>query len=246
VTGCGLASGLAWLNKYLATFTAVQQGEPCPYCGNPLRTPKALQCLCCGMDWHDPSQVVRRGQPDHNRFGLTKDALYVVELGQQAEDFRRCVADFMAEAAQEYETICFIHLPHLPPDNLVIRALINELRGLINSTDVPAGQSPAIRESEFVKCLDLLISHKHLIPEISYINIQRSYYISKWKCSTPKDTERFDGQLGELYGSIQMLRTSLTFANLNEYRWVKAIVKRIFGIDLNDKHVRPRGVIGST
>ncbi len=34
---------------------------PCPHCGNPLRTPRARQCLTCGMDWHDPENVVRRG-----------------------------------------------------------------------------------------------------------------------------------------------------------------------------------------
>lgn len=29
-------------------------GLPCPYCGAPLRTPKAQQCLSCGADWHEP------------------------------------------------------------------------------------------------------------------------------------------------------------------------------------------------
>jgi len=32
---------------------------PCPYCGQPLRTMLAKQCLECGMDWHDPNNVVR-------------------------------------------------------------------------------------------------------------------------------------------------------------------------------------------
>ncbi len=32
---------------------------PCPYCGQPLRTMLAEQCLGCGMDWHDPKNVVR-------------------------------------------------------------------------------------------------------------------------------------------------------------------------------------------
>ena len=26
---------------------------PCPQCGQPLRTPRAKQCLRCGADWHD-------------------------------------------------------------------------------------------------------------------------------------------------------------------------------------------------
>lgn len=33
----------------------------CPYCGRMLMTDKAKQCLVCGMDWHDPNNVVRHG-----------------------------------------------------------------------------------------------------------------------------------------------------------------------------------------
>jgi hypothetical protein len=32
----------------------------CAYCGQPLRTEQARQCFACGMDWHDPENVVRR------------------------------------------------------------------------------------------------------------------------------------------------------------------------------------------
>ena len=35
-------------------------GVPCPYCGEPLRTAFAKQCRRCGMDWHDPTNVVNR------------------------------------------------------------------------------------------------------------------------------------------------------------------------------------------
>ncbi len=49
--------------------------SPCPYCGKPLRTDLAKQCLECGADWHNPDNVVwhgnqraaiseRREQPD--------------------------------------------------------------------------------------------------------------------------------------------------------------------------------------
>jgi hypothetical protein len=34
---------------------------PCPYCGAQLRTVKAKQCFDCGMDWHDPANIIRRG-----------------------------------------------------------------------------------------------------------------------------------------------------------------------------------------
>ena len=35
-------------------------GLPCPYCGELLRTAFAKQCRRCGMDWHDPTNVVNR------------------------------------------------------------------------------------------------------------------------------------------------------------------------------------------
>jgi hypothetical protein len=34
---------------------------PCPYCGESLRTSMAKQCRFCKMDWHDPTNVYRRG-----------------------------------------------------------------------------------------------------------------------------------------------------------------------------------------
>ena len=33
---------------------------PCPYCGQPLRTPSAKQCRFCRRDWHDPDNVTRQ------------------------------------------------------------------------------------------------------------------------------------------------------------------------------------------
>lgn len=33
----------------------------CPYCRARLRTARARQCFRCGMDWHDPANIVRRG-----------------------------------------------------------------------------------------------------------------------------------------------------------------------------------------
>jgi hypothetical protein len=35
-------------------------GAPCPSCGELLRTAHAKQCRRCGMDWHDPTNMVNR------------------------------------------------------------------------------------------------------------------------------------------------------------------------------------------
>jgi hypothetical protein len=34
-------------------------GPPCPYCGNPLASSRARQCLHCHRDWHDGSQDLK-------------------------------------------------------------------------------------------------------------------------------------------------------------------------------------------
>lgn len=36
----------------------------CPYCRSELKSAKARQCFSCGMDWHDPDNVVQHGAPD--------------------------------------------------------------------------------------------------------------------------------------------------------------------------------------
>lgn len=51
----------------IASFYGRGHGErssatPCPYCGAALRTAKAKQCFTCGMDWRDPTNVIRRGR----------------------------------------------------------------------------------------------------------------------------------------------------------------------------------------
>ena len=63
-----------------APTTAPPPPVPCPYCGGPLASDKARQCFACGTDWHDPRNVVCRKNPEWNRFGLDRDAMYVVEL----------------------------------------------------------------------------------------------------------------------------------------------------------------------
>jgi hypothetical protein len=41
------------------TFGPLYEAVPCPYCGERLRTILAKQCRKCGMDWHDPDNVIR-------------------------------------------------------------------------------------------------------------------------------------------------------------------------------------------
>jgi hypothetical protein len=42
-------------------FKAQKERQPCPYCGKLLRSMIAKRCLECGLDWHDPNNVVRQG-----------------------------------------------------------------------------------------------------------------------------------------------------------------------------------------
>lgn len=59
-----------------------EPGPPCQYCGVPLATDRAKQCIDCGYDWRDPANVVCRRKPGWNRLGLNLDAVYVLELCQ--------------------------------------------------------------------------------------------------------------------------------------------------------------------
>lgn len=47
-TGCSLGWAKLWVIHEDQKATV-----PCPYCGEPLRTPVAKQCRFCGRDWHD-------------------------------------------------------------------------------------------------------------------------------------------------------------------------------------------------
>ncbi len=64
LTGCNLRWAKIWVAHPNGPRTKHgETGPPCPYCGEPLRTERAQQCLSCGMDWHDPNNVVRHGRP---------------------------------------------------------------------------------------------------------------------------------------------------------------------------------------
>jgi len=60
-TGLSLDDCILWMRAYLPISRDRQAPIPCPYCDKMLRTMIAKQCLECGMDWHDPKNVVRHG-----------------------------------------------------------------------------------------------------------------------------------------------------------------------------------------
>ena len=79
---------------------------PCPYCQAPLASRQAKQCFKCGYDWHDPNNVIRRGDPNWNRFGLNKDATYVVELCQKPDGER--YTKYREVEAGEHDPFCVL------------------------------------------------------------------------------------------------------------------------------------------
>ncbi|HEU4338651.1 MAG TPA: hypothetical protein VFS19_01165 [Planctomycetota bacterium] len=58
-TGCPRAWARIWLAHPFGPRRPKPSwaGPPCSYCGRPLRTLLARQCLECGTDWHDPDNV---------------------------------------------------------------------------------------------------------------------------------------------------------------------------------------------
>lgn len=60
LTGCGLSWAKIWVSHPNGPQTKHGEvGPPCSHCGTPLRTHEAKQCLACGMDWHDPNNIIR-------------------------------------------------------------------------------------------------------------------------------------------------------------------------------------------
>lgn len=54
-SGLSISDSKAWVMRDVH-FERSQ--TPCPYCSQPLRSKLAEQCLECGMDWHNPNNVV--------------------------------------------------------------------------------------------------------------------------------------------------------------------------------------------
>lgn len=55
-TGCSLPWAKIWVQHSGKPEWDWGTTAPCPYCGEPLRTPTAKQCRHCRMDWHDTNQ----------------------------------------------------------------------------------------------------------------------------------------------------------------------------------------------
>jgi hypothetical protein len=62
--GIPRSNAFAWVARRFPNgvyFPPPPPAMPCPYCGVPLKTDLARQCLECGMDWHDPKHVIKLG-----------------------------------------------------------------------------------------------------------------------------------------------------------------------------------------
>jgi len=57
-TGCNAIFAKIWLIHPDGPHPA-KATPPCPYCGEPLFTENAKQCLNCGWDWHDAGHPVK-------------------------------------------------------------------------------------------------------------------------------------------------------------------------------------------
>jgi hypothetical protein len=163
---------------------------------------------------------------------------------KKAADFRSCIVAFLAEAVREYTPSWSISaVPFPAPFSDSEQTFINELLAQITSIAAQETYSQPIREEEFEKCLDLLVSHENLFPPLAFLSLDCCYEISAWNFEQCGTLERRCCEITASYGTIQMVGTMLAFTTIEEYRWVKAVMKRVLGVELNDKHIRPRKIV---
>ncbi len=159
------------------------------------------------------------------------------------QNFRDCVADFLAEAAAtcstEYCNVC------VQADDAFVSSFLKDTK--IAATEDQLRGDYRLSEAEFERCLDWVVAHSDMLPHLNdpspyHFGLGRTYQIT-WKCAR-QEYSRLASELAEDYGTMQLLGTRFQFGSASEYHEIKAIVKRIFGLELNDKHVRPKGVLG--
>jgi hypothetical protein len=159
------------------------------------------------------------------------------------QTFRNCVAAFLAEATEtcntEYCSVC------IQADDTLVSSFLKDTT-LAATNDQLRGDF-RLSETEFERCLDWVVAHSDMIPHFNdaspyHFGLSRFYRVT-WKC-TPKKDIALASELVEDYGTMQILGTRFQFGSAPEYYEIKAIVKRIFGINMNDKHVRPKTALG--
>jgi hypothetical protein len=154
---------------------------------------------------------------------------------KQPANFRECIVKFLSEVAGAYTTgTCELRPPSVSEINDDARAFIEAYNTEVRM--FPDPYLPTITQAEFDTCLDWVVTYPTRIrfQSIDFL-LSRSYYISSWRFAK-KGKVVLNSELVEDYGTMQMLGTRFEFETVEEYRWVKAAVKRIFDLELNDKH----------
>ena len=163
------------------------------------------------------------------------------------KQFRDCVCTFLCEVAGPHQTImCSL----TPP---VVESHISEkdkaaAHQFVDSYNrhvaiFPDPHQPSITESEFEKCLDWLVSYPTRVSfDAVDFALGRDYTFSGWQTASPQSAG-LNSELAEYYGSMQTLVTVWKFESVEQYLAIKAAANRIFGLKLNDKHLRPKSVI---
>jgi hypothetical protein len=77
--GWTIVEGKDWVSHFVPVRSGIK--PLCPWCGHPLPSALAKQCLSCGMDWHDADHVCRGSEPGPGaqRLASSHNVLAIVE-----------------------------------------------------------------------------------------------------------------------------------------------------------------------
>ncbi|MCR9115804.1 MAG: hypothetical protein NXI22_02515 [bacterium] len=179
-------------------------------------------------------QMLRYSPPKSSVWGHTMKR-------KPPQEFRECVVAFLEEAAGKYTATCQLITN---AGDAFVESLRAETK--ISATSHRLRTHGTISESEFEACLDWIVANPNKVPGIKdgfVFNLSRYFHIDFWKCAEHEGSANLS-TLVEGYGTLQHLGTQLIFSDADEYHQIKALVKRFFGLQLNDKHVRPKGALG--